>query len=114
MTVPPFADRSAAGRDLAARLADIRVGSADLRPIVFGVPRGGITVAFEVAQRPKAELRAVVVTKVRAPEHPEYALGAVGPGGTIVPPEDFEISSRHLTGAVQAARREQRRMYLLI
>lgn len=53
VTVPPFADQRAAGRDLAARLADIRFGSADLRPIVFGVPRGGIPVAFEVYSAPR-------------------------------------------------------------
>lgn len=74
-----FADRVDAGRLLsdAVRAAGlVKPGS-----IVAGIPRGGITVAAEVARRTGLPLRAVLARKVGAPGHAELAIGAVGPDG---------------------------------
>lgn len=77
---PRFADRRAAGRRLAARLADL----GPLRPIVIGLPRGGVIVAAEVAAGLDAPLELLVVRKLGVPEQPELALGAIAEGGARV------------------------------
>lgn len=75
-----FADRAAAGRRLAGALT--RYAGPSL--LVLGLPRGGVPVAFEVADTLGAELDAFVVRKVGMPGHEELALGAVASGGTRV------------------------------
>ena len=71
-----FADRRTAGRQLAQALQ--RHASAD--PIVLALPRGGVPVAFEVAEALGAPLDLVFVRKIGAPGHPEYGVGAVVDG----------------------------------
>jgi putative phosphoribosyl transferase len=75
-----FQDRSDAGRRLAARLAAYPLP----RPLVLGLPRGGLPVALEVAQSLGAELDVLVVRKIGAPGNPEYAIGAVGEDGVVI------------------------------
>ncbi|WP_018680770.1 phosphoribosyltransferase [Actinokineospora enzanensis] len=75
-----YADRVDAGRVLAARLVQQR----PVRPVVLGLPRGGVPVAAEVARALAAELDVVLVGKVGAPDSPELAVGAVGEGGVEV------------------------------
>lgn len=72
-----FDNREQAGRLLAARLDRLR----DAHPVVLGLTRGGIPIAFEVAQRLGAPLDLVVVRKVRAPSMPDSSVGAVAEGG---------------------------------
>ncbi|WP_051969775.1 phosphoribosyltransferase [Kitasatospora azatica] len=74
---PRFRDRGTAGRLLGKRVAS---WAAD-DPIVVGLPRGGVPVAYEVARALKAPLDILVVRKIGAPGQPELALGAVGEGG---------------------------------
>lgn len=50
--------------------------------MVLALPRGGVPVAFEVAQRLGAPLDILIVRKVGAPSNPEYGLGAVVEGGS--------------------------------
>jgi predicted phosphoribosyltransferase len=75
-----FADRSDAGRQLAARLLPL----ADQRPLVLGLPRGGVPVAKEVAARLGVPLEILAVRKLGAPHNPEYGIGAIAEGGTKV------------------------------
>lgn len=72
-----FSDRRDAGRRLAESLVALRAE----HPVVLGLLRGGVPVAFEVAQRLDAPLDVVVVRKVGVPYQPELALGAVGEEG---------------------------------
>ena len=72
-----FADRVDAGQQLAARLADMNLD----RPIIFALPRGGVPVAAEIAERLKAPLDLILVRKIGAPNNPELALGAIAEGG---------------------------------
>ncbi|HKN07499.1 MAG TPA: phosphoribosyltransferase family protein [Thermoplasmata archaeon] len=74
----PLADRKTAGEQLAERLLHYR----DQSPVVLALPRGGVPVAFEIAQRLNAPLDVLIVRKVGAPSNPEYGLGAVVEGGT--------------------------------
>jgi predicted phosphoribosyltransferase len=72
-----FRDRADAGRRLAARLVPLRAEN----PVVLGLARGGVVVAAEVAQALGSPLDVLVVRKVGAPQHPEFGIGAVVPGG---------------------------------
>ena len=72
-----FRDRKDAGRQLADRLAGAGIRSG----VVIGLARGGIEVAAEVAARLGLRLDALAVRKVGHPFQPEYAIGAVTPGG---------------------------------
>ena len=71
-----FADRVEAGRKLATRLLKYK----DQQPVVLGVPRGGVPVAFEVARALKAPLDVIIVRKLGAPGQPELGVGAVVDG----------------------------------
>ncbi len=75
-----FADRNDAGRRLAALLEQHRVE----HPLVLGLPRGGVVVAYEIAAALGAELDALVVRKLGVPGAEEFALGAIARGATIV------------------------------
>lgn len=74
-----FYDRADAGRQLAARLRPYR---AEV-PIVLGLPRGGVPVAFEVARELGAPLDVCVVRKIGAPIQPELGIGAVSEDGAL-------------------------------
>lgn len=75
-----FADREHAGRLLGEALVVLgpAPGPASL---VLGIPRGGVIVAAAVARVLGAELDVSVPAKVRAPQEPELAIGAVAPDG---------------------------------
>jgi predicted phosphoribosyltransferase/alpha-beta hydrolase superfamily lysophospholipase len=75
-----FRDRRDAGRQLAVLLERFR----DERPVVVGIPRGGVPVATEVARALGAPLDVTVVRKIGAPQNPEYAIGALAEGGVCV------------------------------
>lgn len=79
--VPPFADRRAAGRALAAELVARRLAPP---VVVLALPRGGVPVAAEVARALGAPLDLVIVRKIGAPWQPELAVAAVAEGE---PPE---------------------------
>ena len=76
-----FDDRKAAGRGLAARLRKY-TGRTDV--IVLGLPRGGVPVAFEVAEALGAPLDLFLVRKLGTPGHRELAMGAIASGGVRV------------------------------
>lgn len=73
-----FQDREDAGRQLAANLQHLRKD----RPVVLGLTRGGIPVAFEVARLLEAPLDLIVVRKIRAGGASEPAVGAIAEGGS--------------------------------
>jgi putative phosphoribosyl transferase len=83
----PFTDRASAGELLAERLSEYRTR----RPVIVGLPRGGVAVAAVVARTLHADLDIAVVRKIGAPGNPELAIGAVGEGGVVV--ENAELVS---------------------
>ena len=85
MGPPRFADRREAGRELALRLTAYR-GRPDA--VVLALPRGGVPVAFEVAEALDVPLDVFVVRKLGMPGHQEFAIGAIAPGGCLVVNED--------------------------
>jgi predicted phosphoribosyltransferase len=76
-----FLNRTEAGRQLAARLAELR---SQPEVIVLGLPRGGVPVAHEVARALGAPLDIFTVRKIGVPAEPELAMGAVASGGVRV------------------------------
>ncbi|MBK5268983.1 MAG: dienelactone hydrolase family protein [Acidimicrobiia bacterium] len=73
----PFNNRSEAGKRLASQLEHLR--HQDL--VILGLPRGGVPVAFEVAQRLDVPLDIIVVRKLGVPFQPEVGMGAIGEDG---------------------------------
>jgi len=73
-----FQNRAEAGRFLAGKL-EAYAGRSEV--VVFGLPRGGIPVAFEVAQRLQTPLQVFLVRKLGVPAHEELAMGAIASGG---------------------------------
>src|SRR5688572_4767067 len=75
-----FENRAAAGRELAARLHHL----ADRDVVVLALPRGGVPVAYPVAEALGAPLDVFVVRKLGTPGHRELAMGAIASGGVRV------------------------------
>jgi putative phosphoribosyl transferase len=98
----PFADRREAGKELAAKLAAYR-GRQDV--VVLALPRGGVPVAFEVAEALDAPLDIFLVRKLGMPGHPEFAIGAIASGGVRVLSEDtirwYGIPDSHIKAIAQ-------------
>ena len=81
-----FADRAAAGRLLAERLAAMGLA----QPVIYALPRGGVPVARVIADVLRAPLELILVRKIGAPGQTELALGAVVEGSppvTVVNPD---------------------------
>ena len=101
-----FTDRRDAGRRLAAALRPL----ADAGVVVVGLPRGGVPVAFEVAQALHAPLDVAVVRKLGVPFFPELAMGAVGEDGVLVINDDVvrrtHVSTEDLASAAHRERVE--------
>ena len=104
-----FEDRVDAGRRLAREMP----ASLEGRIAVYGLARGGVPVAAEVARALGAPLDALVVRKVGHPLHREYALGAVTADGPPYLREMRGLDGRatpELRGRVREAAAEARAM----
>ena len=88
-----FRDRREAGRALAEELATYRDRDGVL---VFGLARGGVPVAWEVAAALHAPLDVFLVRKLGVPRWSELAMGALASGGGVVM-NDNVVSSLHIT-----------------
>jgi predicted phosphoribosyltransferase len=91
-----FRNREDAGRQLAARLK-----SRPLRdPVVLAIPRGGVVVGAVLAEQIKADLDIELSRKLRAPDQPELAIGAVAENGQSYIDRDMvkrlEVSEAYL------------------
>ncbi|SEF10423.1 Predicted phosphoribosyltransferase [Streptomyces sp. 2112.3] len=80
-----FTDRADAGHRLAESLGHLRGDE----PVVLGLPRGGVPVAFEVARALGAPLDVIVVRKLGVPYQRELGFGAIGEGGVRVISDDI-------------------------
>lgn len=88
-----FDDRRQAGRALADQLTAYR-GKDDV--LVFGLARGGVPVAWEVAAALRAPLDVFLVRKLGVPRWSELAMGALASGGGVVM-NDEVVSSLRVT-----------------
>jgi putative phosphoribosyl transferase len=101
-----FRDRRDAGRQLAERLGALDLTDA----VVLALPRGGIPVAAEIANRLHLPLEVFVACKVRAAEREELGLGAVAEGSDELVVGDVAralgIDQGRLDDLAEPARRE--------
>ena len=124
-----YANRMEAGRELAAELCrrlglraeaaapdtarhppatGVAVAGGAPSIVVYGLPRGGVPVAAEVALALHAPLDLLIVRKVGAPGQPELAVGAVAEGD---PPEVvLDPQSMAWAGTTEIWVREQARI----
>lgn len=111
----PYRNRESAGQDLAKRLQ-----SYTNRPdgVVLALPRGGINVAFEVANALNLPLDVLVVRKLGAPDQPELAMGAIASGGVRVLNQELlrqsQISNERVESVAKQEAKElerQERLY---
>jgi putative phosphoribosyl transferase len=103
-----FDDRRHAGQVLAQKLDHYR-SRTDV--LVLALPRGGVPVAFEVAQALNAPMDIFVVRKLGVPGNEEYAMGAIATGGVRVLNEEARRYLRISDEVIDAvALREQKEL----
>ena len=102
-----FRDRRDAGAQLAQKLARYARYPG---VIVLGLPRGGVPVAYEVAEALHAPLDVFLVRKLGVPGHRELAMGAIASGGVrVLNPEvvtALQISDAVLDGVAAHEQQE--------
>ncbi len=103
-----FEDRRSAGRALVPELQRCKLKD----PIILGLPRGGIPLAYEIAVALRASLDTIVVRKLGVPSQPELAFGAIASGGIRVINDDVIESLLSLDEATieRIAGREMREL----
>lgn len=101
-----FRDRADAAHQLAHALAHLK----GRRPLVLGIPRGGVPMAAIIADALDGELDVVLVRKIPAPGNSEYAIGAVSEDGTILCP----AHTRRLHGEHYVKREAERSRGILL
>ena len=108
-----FRDRKEAGRLLAEKL---RRYEDDPNGLVLAIPRGGIPVAYEVADRLHLPLDVIVIKKIGFPGNEEFAIGAAGRDGFYINrhvTEAYGVSEDYIKAQVQARQKEVQERYRL-
>ncbi|MCX4801453.1 phosphoribosyltransferase [Streptomyces sp. NBC_01214] len=98
-----FTHRAEAGERLAEALRYLKAE----HPVVLGLPRGGVPVAYRVARALGAPLDVIVVRKLGVPYHRELGFGAIGEGGVRVLSEDIVRGSRLGPQDIEAVERAE-------
>jgi putative phosphoribosyl transferase len=99
-----YQNRREAGKELAAYLSSYKNAN---NVIVLALPRGGVPVAFEVAERLHLPLDVFVVRKLGVPLFEELAMGAIASGGVRILNEEILTRLRITPQIVEAATEEQ-------
>lgn len=107
-----FKSRIEAGKQLAHALGKYRGSEV----VVYGLPRGGIITAHEIAVSLQAPLDIIIVKKIGHPFSPEYALGTIDEYGnfTCNKDEEQEVDVQWLENEVEQKKKEvalRRKMY---
>ena len=96
-----FRNREDAARQLAARLKAGKFRD----PLVLAIPRGGVVTGAVLARELGAELDVVLARKLRAPQQPELAIGAIGEDGEVY----LNAFAREIPGVTDAYIEKERR-----
>lgn len=108
-----FRDRIDAAEQLADALSSLR----DKHPLILAIPRGGVPIGRVLADRLQGELDVVLVRKLGARDHAEYAVGAIDENGRTQVSQEAELvgASEHYLQQEAAAQlatiRARRQLY---
>ncbi|HEY0898361.1 MAG TPA: phosphoribosyltransferase family protein [Sphingobacteriaceae bacterium] len=75
-----FKDREDAGRQLGSYLEP---RYKDSNPLILGIPRGGVEVAYYVARQLHAELSLLISKKLPLPSRKEFGIGAIAEENSV-------------------------------
>ncbi len=110
---PPIPNRTIAGKELAYALQKYQNLE---NTIVLALPRGGVPVAFEIAQKLNAPLDLMLVRKLGTPHYPELAMGAIASGNIkVLNPQviySYDISEEQIEKVEKVERQELERRAL--
>lgn len=105
-----FKNRQEGGEKLADKLEEYRK-TPNL--IILAIPRGGVPVAYKIAQRLKAPLSVLIARKLGAPGHKELGIGAISEGNTIVLDNqlilDLSLTKEELSEVIGEEKKELQR-----
>lgn len=106
-----YRDRCDAGGQLADRVAELGA------TLVVALPRGGVVVGYEIADRLNLPLDIVCPRKIGAPGNPEFAIGAIAESGHATLNTSFMrmagISEEELRPLIAEEQQEARRRLAL-
>lgn len=105
---PFYRDRASAGPELAAAVWSATAG-LNLDPVVYGVARGGVIAAAQVAARLDAPLGVVVAAKVDHPLDSRYVVGSMTATGhgCVFPPAGVPLAQLEQKAALALGRARQ-------
>ncbi len=72
-------NRIEAGQLLAEKLLALDIKE----PLVLAIPRGGVVVGHEIANKLRCKLDIVISKKITPPDNPEFGIGAITHDGTL-------------------------------
>jgi len=99
-----FVDRAEAGKQLGRALGKYRSS----RPLVLGIPRGGVEVGYYVAEHLQCNFDTLIVRKLGYPTQPEAAFGALAEDGSLyLDPWSNRFISKELIEKVQKKEKEE-------
>ncbi|MBI5220711.1 MAG: phosphoribosyl transferase [Candidatus Liptonbacteria bacterium] len=107
-----FRDRNEAGQKLATLLTEYKKNA-----VVYGLPRGGVVVAAQVARAFDLSLDLIITRKIGHPFNPEYAIAVVAEDGCTIRNES-EVAQvdpdwfRRAVSAETTEAKRRREMYL--
>jgi len=103
-----YKNRKEAGEKLSEHL----MGYRDEDAVLLAIPRGGVPVAYEVAQRTGLPLDVIVVKKIGHPHNPEYAVGAASVNSTFINPDNIRgVQQSYLEEQKERKQREAEASY---
>jgi len=102
-----FKDRNEAAYLLAERLKKYQ----DSKSVVLAIPRGGVPIAFIVAQTLNLPLEVVLSKKIGHPLHKEYAIGAVTLKSRILSAAAAEVSRKYIEEETENIRNLLKKKY---
>jgi predicted phosphoribosyltransferase len=99
-----FRNREDAALQLAEKLRQFESSQA----VVLGIPRGGVPMAFHLAEELHLDMDVVLAKKLGHPDNPELAIGAISREGVNVS-EKYHVSQAYLDSEIERVRDELKR-----
>jgi len=98
-----FKNRAEAGKRLAEQLLEFR----GQKPLVLAIPRGGVSIAYEIVKALHASLDLIISRKIAAPRNPELGIGAVTEDGTLLLNDELVAALQVTQDYIGAAKKRE-------